>query len=129
MTEAVTRNIGTTRCAEKIPHRSRLVCADGHPSNRKCEDNLELRRPGWAAWFLWCELHLVAIIMRESLMSLAQDVARGTLYTALGVGHGETMMIFRECLYLEIISHLDICTGAPPPAAVAYRAAMMDLFF
>ena len=77
MTNAVIRNVGTTRWAEKFPHRSRLATTDGHPSNRATERQLDHIRHGWLSVWIWCELHLVAIIFKESLMSMCVPFTRG----------------------------------------------------
>ena len=88
-----------------------------------------MSRMGWLFVCLLCELHLVAIICRESLMQLAKETARGTLYTALCTSHGEQMTVFRRCLYEEIVATLDIMVGSPPPSAIEYRSRMINLFF
>ena len=129
MIHALTRSVGTTRHVDSLPNKTRLVTVDGHPSNRKAEELYETVRAGWLAVLLLCELHIVAIIFRECLMSLSKDIARGTLYTALCLSHGEEMNLFRQCLYEEVMSDFRICAGAPPPDARAWRSAMLELFF
>jgi len=61
-------------------------------------------------------------------MSLCVPFTRGVLYTGLVLAHGENLSVFRKCLYEEIVTTLRICTGAPSPAAVKFRMAMIDLF-
>ena len=54
---------------------------------------------------------------------------RGILYTALAVSNGETMQRFRQALYEEIVSTMDIMTGTPSAEAVRYRERCIQLFF
>lgn len=66
MTQAMMRNVGTSRFCTRIKNKSRLVTADGHASNRKCEELLESVRTGWLFLFLLCELHCIAIAYEEA---------------------------------------------------------------
>ena len=75
-----------------------------------------------------CEVHLIAIILRESFQLLCPDVVKGLLYTALAVSTGEAMQGFRAALFEEILETLDIMEGVPTREAVAYRNECINLF-
>ena len=128
MSQAVMRNSGTTRWVDRLPFKTRLCTTDGHPSNKATERQLSHNRPGWLAVWIWCELHLVAILFKESLLSMCVPFTKGVLYTGLVLTHGENLTVFRQCLFDEIVSRLDICFGAPTPAATAYIMSMIRLF-
>ena len=128
MRNAIARLIGTTAYAARFRHKGRGVCVDGHPSNRKAEELLFSQRPGWPACLFLCEIHLLALVFKEAFQSLYPSVVRGMLYTSLCLTEGEAMKQFRNALYIEIVTTLDIMNGAPDASAVAYRQRMMQLF-
>ena len=128
MLHCIMRNVGTTRFATKFPNKSRLACLDGHPSNRRAERCFEQVRPGWLSWLFHCMLHLIALVLKAGIFVPCRVVCKGLLYTSLVVGHGESMNVFRMCLYEEIVSTLHICVGAPSAAANRFRNRMIDMF-
>ena len=75
-----------------------------------------------------CELHIIALILKEAFQSLVPWAITGILHTGLAVQLGEQMAKFRTCLYQEIYDTLDIKWGSPPASAVAYRTRMIKLF-
>ena len=80
MLNILARTVGTTLFAAQSKSKSRLACADGHPSNKCAENQLSGARPGWPSYLFWCELHLVALILTSVFAALAADVVRGILY-------------------------------------------------
>ena len=74
-----------------------------------------------------CELRLIALILSAALFQVNRAVARGLLYSSVCTCHGETMNVFRQCLYDEIRSDFRVCVGAPPLAGRAYWLAVVAL--
>lgn len=130
LTETISRTAGSTRHTTRMPHKSRIGCYDGHPSNKNSNDLFRKIRAGWPDWMVHCELHLVAISINSLFSAVAEEAVRGILYGALVLRVGENMNVFREILYLEIADTLDILsTGAPSHSATSHRRARFDFFF
>jgi len=128
MRDAVARTVGTTPYAQQFPHKARGVCVDGHPSHKTGERLLAQERKGWSNFIFLCELHLIALVLKDAFQFTVPYVVQGLLYTALAVCHGEFMEKFREALYQEVLETLDILDGAPTKEAVRYRQKMIKLF-
>jgi len=129
LTECLLRNIGSSRALRTLRRKCRWACGDGHPSNKRGEQNLKRTRPTWPTVFLRCEVHIVALCLGYTLKDSVPDCVRGLLYTALSVQHGEFMEAFRMELFQECFETLELKIGTPSPFAVQYRMAAISLFF
>ena len=128
MMAALARMVGTSTFVHQLPNRGRGVCVDGHPSNAKGEKTLAQTRQKIPYVLILCELHLIALVMKEAFQSLCPWAIKGILYTGLAVSIGELMGRFRKCLYDEIRATLHIKWGTPPPSATQFRTRMIKLF-
>ena len=122
---AIVENSSTGPAENSFRNRSRLVDADGHPSNLAGEELLDPHRPGWARIQAICQAHPI-LRAHNDAMRLVEPCIKGLIHLALCFQVAGSNNDFQSSVWIEARQRLRVRVGQPPPEDILYsRVALL----